>query len=459
VLKNKERYAIGLAIERHEGEALYVHRNPESAEYRGFWSLPTMTIDKTEYDAAIHSERHSIELLERLVNLNLGGIHFEDAKFLVSGSRQRAHYLLHMAVFSAMSSMLPDKRIEKYDDFQFLTPSEFLKKNNHRCGTSVSLYFQNLVKRGDLPSTIYYLEVPPELADSLRPLEDDSPEELWRLAAPNYSLLQRGKTGEDGYLIRALTLDRFLREFVDKQIREETRVLEVGSGDGAALKNILERTKHAYGLELVKDLPVKPAVAKHIFRGNLYNIPVTLRNMLFDWVVLNLLLYWLPDLEKACSCISSLLSERGKVLVTVTPPEFTKNGQWERQGSNFTWVMTEPLRRGRSLAMINRTVGPLWFYPRSTIDIIQTFGANGLFCTGGREIYIDSYLSPEEHKSVLSWQYSLCDEALTIPVLRITIIPNCIDRIGNTPLAGLDKLDVIGLDFKSRTAYLCEVTP
>lgn len=421
MLKSKKQYAIGLVIERPDGRALYVRRNSEVvSEYKRFWSMPTMAVNKAEYDTAIRSEIHSMKLLQRLATSQLGGIHLERVKFLVSGSRQRTHYLLHMAVFSAMSSVLPDKKAEKYDDLQICTPFEFLQKNNHMCGTCVSLYFQNLVKRGDLPPTIYYLEVPPELADSKRALEDYSPEELWRLAAPNYSLLMKGNAGGEGHFIRAFTLDRFLENFINKESRKEIRVLDLGSGDGALLEKILENTQHAYGLELVEDLPVRSAVVKHIIRGNLYNVPVTLRRKRFDWIVLNLMLHWLPDLNGACSCISSLLSNRGKVLVTVTPPEFTKNGQWERRDDGFTWVMTEPLRRGRSLAMINRTVGPLWFYPRSTIDVIRTFGWNGLSCISGQEIYIDSYLSPEERKNVLISHPSLVRHEM-LPVFTVFV--------------------------------------
>jgi SAM-dependent methyltransferase len=432
--KNKERYAVGLIIERHDGKTLYVHRNPEATnEYKRFWSMPTMAVDKADFYGAISSNRYSIELLERLVKLKLRGNNLEKVKFLISGSRQRTHYILHMAVFSAMSSGLVNIKTEHYDDFQFMTPFEFLQKNNLKCGTCVSLYFQKLVESGDLPSTIYYLEVPPELADSGRALEDYSPEELWRLAAPNYSLLLKGKAGGEGHLIRGLTLDRFLHNFVDREILKKTRVLDVGSGNGAILEKILKKTQNAYGLELVEDLHVRPTVTKHIVKGNLYNIPANLRKMQFDWVVLNLLLNWLPDLDAACSCVSSLLSSRGKVLVTVTPPEFTKNGQWETRNSRYNWVMTEPLRRARALAMINRTVGPLWFYPRSTIDVIQTFCANGLSCIGGKEIYIDSYLSSEELKNVLSSHPSLVRHEM-LPMFTVLFFSKTEKKRGKTKM-------------------------
>lgn len=421
MLTNKERYVIGLVIERDGNKALYLHRDPDVAnEYKGFWSLPTITVDKNEYMQAIHSKRHSIKLLERLVELNLGGIHLENVDLLNSGTRHRKNYLLQMAIFRAMSRDMPEKRAVKYDDFIFCTPLELIEKNKYKCSTCVSLYFQNLIHRGSLQSTVYYLELTPELADSRRALEEYSPEELWRLAAPNYSLLLKGKAGGDGHFIRELTLDRFFHDFLYKKIRRGSSVLEVGSGDGAILEKILERTKHAYGLELVEDLPVRSTVTKHIIRGNLYDMPETLKSMRFDWIVVNLLLYWLPDLDVACSCISSLLSDRGKVLVIATPPEFTKNGQWEKREKKYTWIMTKPLRRRKELAMINRTVGPLWFYPRSTMDVIRTFGKHRMACIDSQEIYISSFLSREERKSMLNSHPSLLRHEF-LPVFTVFV--------------------------------------
>jgi len=408
-MSSKERHAIGIAIDRPDGRTLYGRRIPgRSREYMGFWSLPSLSIDPEEFQTAVTSHRLSDQLLSKVSQRRLGGIKLTGGQFLISGSRHRTNYLLKMAIFSASCMSVPTGPTEKYESFRFMTPSEYVLTNGTRCGTCCSLYFQNLINRQLLESTFYCLELSPELADSPRPLDDYTPEELWQFAAPNYSLLVRGESGGDGHVVLSLTLDRFLDQYINSSVHKDTRVLDVGCGEGRLLEKIADRTKWAHGLELVEELDVRPSVRANVVNEHLLNSVKIFGKDSFDLIIMNLMLFWLPNLEDVARIVQALLRKGGRLLLTATTPEFTKNCRWERDNTG-SWVMvvTQPLRRQRTLAMINRSVGPLWFYPRSTVDVLETFGRNEVLCVGGGHIFVDSYLSSSEQQEVYAEYPSL----------------------------------------------------
>ncbi len=378
--KEKEIYAIAVVIEREDGRVLYGKRNEEYVEeYKGYWSLPSMPIEKAEYYIALKSGKLSDAVAERFAEKRLANIHIKGGKLIINGSRQRTNYLLNMAVFKATTDDELPKKTPKYEELKFLSPTQFLEVSGRICGTCTSLYLQSLVNQGILPSTIEYLEVPPEIAESDRKLEDYSPEELWDLACLNYPLLIRGETGGDGHFIRSLTLERFLEDFIEKEIRAGIRILDIGCGEGSFFEKIGNKTEFAYGLDLEENMLEKPELSSGKVRiGTLYDAPKIFADIRFDWIAMNLVLSWISNLDAAVKAVRLLLDEKGKVLVTLTPPEFTKNGQWLKVNDEFNWLITKPLRREKELTMINRLVGPLWFYPKSTIDYLNIFGNNGL---------------------------------------------------------------------------------
>jgi SAM-dependent methyltransferase len=340
-------------------------------------------------------------------------------ELLISGLRQRTNYLLHIAIFKATTNYKLPTITAKYDELKFLSTTELLEVTGGVFGACISLYFQSLVNLGILPSTVEYLEVPPEIADSDRKLEDYSPEELWELAGLNYPLLLKGEYGGDGHFIRILTIEKKLEEFIGKEISQGVKVLDLGCGDGSLLEKIGNKTEFAYGLELVGNiLENHKTTSKRVYVGTLYDAPGIFKDICFDWVILNLVLSWISNLEDAVRAIRLLLRKNGKVLVTLTPPEFTKNGQWIKKNDKFYWLTTKPLRREKELKMINRLIGPLWFYPRSTIDYLNIFGNKGLYCIGAKEIYIDTYLSAEEYSKVLRIYPSLIRHQM-LPVFTI----------------------------------------
>ena len=383
------------------------------------WSIPSLIVNQTEYRNAVDLEKFPDAIAKRFAKKILSNICINGEGPLISGLRQRKDNTLYTSLFNAnIDTSIPLKTL-KYEELKFLTPTKLLELNSGACSTCTSLYLQSLVNQGILPSTIEYLEIPPEIMDSGRKLEEYSTEELWRIAFLNYSLLLKGKTGGDGHFIRSLTLDRFLDSFIKNEINQGIKLLDLGCGDGGFLQKIGNRTEFAYGLELVKDMPGKlRGSLKRVKIGNLYNAPKIFRDICFDWIVLNLVIQWIPNLDKLAKVIRSLLVKSGKVLVTITTPEFTKNGQWIKKKDTFNWLITKPLRRERTLTMINRLVGPVWFYPRTTIDFLNIFGNNGLFCMDGQHIYLDTYLSSKEYSKVIKIYPSLTRHEI-LPVFTV----------------------------------------
>lgn len=400
--KKNKIYSIAIVIKDKDGKVLYGKRNAKSAEYKGYWSLPSMPVEKEEYNIAVSLGQLPDAISNRFAKEKFTDARIDGGELLISGLRQRTNYLLYMAIFKATADCKLPTITAKYDELKFLSTTEILEVNRGVFGTCISLYFQSLVNLGILPSTIEYLEVPPEVAESDRKLEDYSPEELWEFAGLNYPLLLKGKDGGDGHFIRSLTIEKFLEEFIEKEISQGVKVLDLGSGEGSFLEKIGDKTEFVYGLELVENISENhKTTSKQVCVGTLYDAPEIFKDIRFDWVILNLVLSWISNLEEAVRAIRSLLMKNGKVLVTLTPPEFTKNGQWIKKNDEFYWITTKPSRREKELKMINRLIGPLWFYPRSTTDYLNIFGNNGLYCIEAKEIYIDTYLSDEEYSKVL----------------------------------------------------------
>ncbi len=398
----QERYAIAIGIERRDSRTLFAHRSPAwDHEYKGYWSLPSLEVPRCEFEKCVETSEVATETAVLISRQRFGGMPIHGGRLLISGSRQRTDYLLHMAVCTVTLNQSPPDPSAKYDKHAFFTPEEMLEASGRRLGTCCSLYFQGLINRGCIAPTCNYLEIPPEIADSGRPLENYTPDELWRLAAPNYSLLVHGLTGGEGHLVRNLVLDRFLAQFIDRHVTCEARVIDVGCGEGRLLERLRRKTNRAIGLELVEASSTSPAAAEYIFHGSAYDARRLIGRADFDLAIMNLLVFWLADLDAAFRAVGELLIPRGRVVLTSTPPEFTKNGNWVLTDGNYNWVTTGALRRDRILTMINRSVGPLWFYPRSTANILNSAAKAGLRCDGATDLYLDTFLTGPELGKVL----------------------------------------------------------
>jgi SAM-dependent methyltransferase len=398
----QNRYVIAIAIEQGDNRTLFAHRSPAwDHEYKGYWSLPSLEVSRYEFEKCVEASELATETAVLISKARFEGMPIHEGRLLISGTRQRTDYLLYMAICTVAFNHLPLDLSPKYDKHEFFTPEQMLEASGRRIGTCCSLYFQGLINRGCIAPTCTYLEIPPDIADSGRPLEKYTPDELWKLAAPNYSLLIRGLTGGEGHLLRNLILDRFLGEFIDQHVTPDAKVIDVGCGEGRFLENLRRKTNRAVGLELVDAISPSPTALECIFHGSAYEAPRLIERADFDLAVMNLLVFWLADLDSAFEAIGKLLIPGGHVLLTSTPPEFTKNGNWVLKNGNYNWITTGALRRDRMLTMINRSVGPVWFYPRSTANILDSAAKTGLRCDGATDLYLDSFLTRQELEKVL----------------------------------------------------------
>ncbi len=422
-----EKYVLGIIPEYKRDGVLYVYRSKNSYEYKKFWSIPTVTVDETIYRKIINRKKISSKLLQRISNETLGGTEIVGGELFIFGTRMRRNYIINIALFNVSLIDLPTQFNKKYDVYSIFQPAQVLSKNNGFCGTCISLYFQGLINNERLPSTFSYMEIPPEIADSERLLKEYTAEELWTLASPNYSLLLEDKTGGEGNLIRSLTLDHYLERFVNNYIEPNYHVLDLGCGTGHFLKFVQQKTTSIIGIDLYLDRNCNADLKNTIRKGNIENSEDLLNNQLFDFIFLNLMIFWLPDLDSVCSTIKKKLKPNGRILVTTTHPEYTKNGEWKKAKDNYYWITKEPLRRAPFLTMINRCVGPLWFYPRSTIEILKAFTQNKFHCIDFEEIFLDTYLSKQKLKKILLKSPSL-NRHLKVPNFVAYIFKNSIGQ-------------------------------
>jgi SAM-dependent methyltransferase len=150
--------------------------------------------------------------------------------------------------------------------------------------------------------------------------------------------------------------------------------------------------------------------AQYIRRGDLYTIGATFGRMKFDVVILNLMAQWIGNLDRFLDSLHSVLDSDARLLVTTTAPEFTRNVHWRDNG----WRIGKRPERDRELTMINGVVGPVWLYPRSTAQYIETFARHRFVCVSAKNLYVDTYLTPSEKELVLRREPSL---------VRNTILP------------------------------------
>jgi hypothetical protein len=143
------KYVIAVAIEGPHGLCLFGRRGNSSAEYAGFWSLPTIKVS---------SKRLPPSVADLFSRGRLPGIRLSAIRWLDSTVRCRTKYRIEMAVFAARGESIP-KNSDKYSALAMLRPQQALYRNNGVAGTCLSLYLQHLVKAGVLSPTLPYLEL------------------------------------------------------------------------------------------------------------------------------------------------------------------------------------------------------------------------------------------------------------------------------------------------------------
>jgi SAM-dependent methyltransferase len=419
------RHAIALAIFAGDSYTVVAGKraNLPGKEYSGYWSIPTQRVSADEYQQTLNGHP-SDEMIERLLDRKLARIPLRDIRILKVGERSREDYDLKMIVLGCnMDSQIPSKT-DYYDPIQEMDALSILKLNGYRCGTCVSLLCQYLVDIQVVDPGLEYFELSPTLANSTLPLEEHTPEELWKLAAGDYELLLSGKLGGDGLEVRTVTLDKALQRHLNQLTLSTTRFLDVGCGDGSITEQMHRRTHQAYGIDLhiskrSHDYGKEANINNlNLVEGSIYSLDEQFPENSFDLVLLNLVVQWLPDLDHALIQLHHVIAPQGRVVVTLTSPHATHCGQWRLDDNNkYVWEYDRRIPE-KKLVMLNRMVGPLWFFGRSIITLVNAFKARAFQLISGEEIFLDSYLSHIELESFLS-KWPAFRRSLVLPPFTI----------------------------------------
>ncbi len=120
----------------------------------------------------------------------------------------------------------------------------------------------------------------------------------------------------DSYSDNAVSFIRNKRlGLINKNIRQEDKVLEIGCGSGNILKFI--NSKNIYGLDIspkMIEFCKKTMPTGDFTIGDAENLPY--KDDFFDKVIISEVLYYLPDLEKAIKEANRVLKKDGLLLIT-----------------------------------------------------------------------------------------------------------------------------------------------
>lgn len=395
----KDKYAIAAVLSNSDKDWLFAKRSLNLSEYKNFWSLPSTVVSKEEYNEILRLGTVSKDTQKKLWNKCFIGRRSIELKFIRSAIRQRSNYRLNMALVGGKITRLLEPNKKKYTKIEFMGILDVLQRQDFKVGTCISLLIQEMVEQAKIDSALNYLEISPELSDSKIPLDEISSEELWLQALPNYLLLNAGESGSDGALIKNHTLDRFLKNYINTLKPRNLTILDLGCGSGDLVYKLVVGGYQAIGVDLYPDPIGKFSFSDQkldLHKCKAENIHQIIEKESVSIVIMNLFAQWLHDLHAVAKSIKKIIKKRGRVLLTIVPPEYSKNGYWNFVEGEYNWVVTEPLRRKPFLVMINRTIGPVRYYPRTTPDYISSFTNSGFLCSNSEYIYIDSLLNDEE---------------------------------------------------------------
>ncbi len=413
-----KRFAISLAIERQE-KMLFCVRLGQSYEFPHAWSIPTKSIEKNVFSNLIKG-KFSFKEIVALFEGKVNNLKLKRIQVVKTGSRVRKDYELYIALLLCKVEHF-EISTSKYKKLAFLSIKEFIDKSEGIAGACTSLLLQYLIEQGKLSSTIQYLELSPYLYNNRNRLKEFTCSELWKLAIPNYRKLLENESGSDGLFIRKISLERFFDKLIDEKISRGNTVLDIGSIDGFFLKRISRSTTRIWGLEpYLKKEDLKNSFKEKIKQGEIKDALDLFGNKRFDWIFLNNVIQWLPDIALATSVISQLLKKGGCIIVSCPTPEFSKNGYWIKEKGEHKWVIEKKFDRPPFLTMINRVIGPVRFFPRSSETIINSFCEKGLSFKYIQNIYFDSFTTEIERAEILI-KYPDMDRHLLIPFFSVYI--------------------------------------
>jgi SAM-dependent methyltransferase len=325
------------------------------------------------------------QLVTRLCLEKLGGLKVGNIRLLNQGRRIRNSYDLQIAILGCDLLLSPAASTSSYQHIEKMSIRSALDLNEARCGACISLLIQHFIDIERLDPGVLFFELPPELADSNVGLERRSPDELWQLASGNYRLLVSGQTGGDGLDLRKAILDPHVTSLLLRLVDDSTSFLDVGCGNGSLVDFLAPVVRRACGADIgIADDGIS------FFCSSIYELGSVFPENTFDVVLVNLVIQWIERLDAAIAELNRVMRLGGHLVITLPTPTVTHTGYWQKTEKGYVFHVTERIPE-RKLVMLNRMVGPLWYFGRSLSELVTAFAAKGFVLSGSEELYAGDY--------------------------------------------------------------------
>jgi len=392
------KYAIAVAFQFAENKFLFVQRNKDKSEYPDLWSLPSMSIKRDEYYTLISKKQITGTLAGKFAKKCFVGFTANSIRVVKIGDRIRKSYHLHLILAYAPITLIPNVQSKKYQNAISCSLQEILDRTNYMIGTCISMLLSNEVSKDYAAVNLsrQYIECSPEIYNSSikKELDKISTPDLWRLNADNYNLLVNYKSGTDGSEVREVMLDRFMIKYIKNNCSNSEKLIDIGCGNGALVNMLSNQGYNIIGTDLCPNVS-KDFNQSLFIEGDIEKVIPKLKKK-YSYLIFNLVLQWIEDIEGTITLLEKIISPQGRVLISLIPPEFSRNGRWINDGRQYLWEFENPLPTKPYMTMLNYSVGPLRYFPRATNDYINAFAKRKYNLSMVKYLYIDSMVSDSE---------------------------------------------------------------
>jgi len=204
-----------------------------------------------------------------------------------------------------------------------------------------------------------------------------NPHTLWEASSAGYLKHIKKETDGDGRMIRDEVLHPAMLDHLGPMAGK--KVFDAGCGDG-----ILSRTLKEQGAQVIGgDFTFDFASAAHTstppisaMNADVAHLPI--QNESFDALISNLVLMWVPDLDRSIEEFARILKPGGRAVISITHPDFNLGKFNLEDEAHPQLILSESVREGTYLKMINGTNGPYPYYQRSHATYVNTCTQKGL---------------------------------------------------------------------------------
>lgn len=234
---------------------------------------------------------------------------------------------------------------------------------------------------------------------------DINPRRLWEASSEEYLKHIKNQTTGDGRMIRDQVLHPAMLSHVGDVVKK--KVLDAGCGDGILSRALKEQEAQVIGGDFTFDFAYTAQVSTpptSAINTDVEHLP--LESESFDVLISNLVLMWVPNLDRSIREFARVLKKGGRAVISITHPDFNLGEFDLKDEAHPRLILSESVREGTYLKMINSTNGPYPYYQRPYSTYINTCTQNGLQLVPG--CGLDDVFFPnefiQEHPSYIRHQ-------------------------------------------------------